>query len=102
MGRQGQSLLCRAQRAGPSRLGRGDDIRYVCTPQPEGRLVDAPLARVTADFEEVLGNAEVDLISICTPTDTHVDLPCPDRATALTSTTTTRLAVNRFMAHSCD
>jgi predicted dehydrogenase len=57
-----------------ARLGRRDDIRYVCTPQPDGRLADAPLAVVTADFEAVLRDDEVDLLSVCTPTDTHFEL----------------------------
>jgi predicted dehydrogenase len=37
-------------------------------------LAEAPLALVTSDFEAVLGDAEVDLLSVCTPTDTHFEL----------------------------
>jgi predicted dehydrogenase len=55
-------------------LGHGNDIRYVCTPHPDRPLADAPLAVVTTDFDSVLGDAEVDLLSVCTPTDSHFEL----------------------------
>src|SRR4051794_35344211 len=64
----------RAHAGAWARLGRGEDIRYVCTPQADGALADAPLALVTADFEAVLRDGGVDLVSICTPTDSHFEL----------------------------
>jgi predicted dehydrogenase len=70
----GAGGMGRAHAGAWARLGRGNDIRYVCTPQADGALADAPLALVTADFEAVLRDGGVDLVSICTPTDSHFEL----------------------------
>jgi predicted dehydrogenase len=38
------------------------------------RLVEAPRARPTTDLDAVLADPGVEILSICTPTDTHLDL----------------------------
>ncbi len=40
----------------------------------EGPLIDPDTTRIYDDPAEILADDEVDLVSICTPTDTHVDL----------------------------
>ncbi len=54
--------------------GRGDDITFVCTPHPGEPLEGAPHARFVTDLEEVLGDPDVGIVSVCTPTPTHADI----------------------------
>ena len=57
-----------------SELGLGRDIRFICTPSPGADFPHAPSARFVTDFDEVLADAEVDIVSVCTPTPSHRDL----------------------------
>ena len=57
-----------------SELGLGRDIRYICTPSPGADFPHAPSARFVTDFDEVLADPEVDIVSVCTPTPSHRDL----------------------------
>lgn len=60
----------------------GDPARLTGEPASGGnlgeagveRLFDPDQVRVTTSVEELLADGEVELVSICTPTDTHVDL----------------------------
>lgn len=54
-------------------LGHGASIRYVCASSPGHRLAHAPLARC-ADLDTILRDAQVDVVSVCTPTDTHFEI----------------------------
>ncbi|WP_157008133.1 Gfo/Idh/MocA family protein [Agromyces laixinhei] len=57
-----------------SQLGLGEAIRFVCTPRPGAAFPHAPSARLVSDFDEVLADPMVDLVSVCTPTPAHADL----------------------------
>jgi predicted dehydrogenase len=57
-----------------SDLGLGDQIRYVCTPHPGAPLPGAPSARFVTELDLVLGDDEVDILSVCTPTPTHPEI----------------------------
>jgi predicted dehydrogenase len=70
----GQGTMGRAHAAAWAELGLGERIRYVCTPQPRPPLIGAPAARFVTSLDEVLGDDEVDILSVCTPTPTHADL----------------------------
>lgn len=54
-------------------LGHEGSIRYVCAPSTRHRLAHAPLARYE-DLDTILRDAQVDVVSVCTPTDTHFDI----------------------------
>jgi predicted dehydrogenase len=70
----GAGVMGRAHARAWAALGLRDEIRYVCTPQPGASLADAPLALGTSDLDAALGDPEVDLVSVCTPTDSHFEL----------------------------
>ncbi|MDQ1513304.1 MAG: myo-inositol 2-dehydrogenase / D-chiro-inositol 1-dehydrogenase, partial [Microbacteriaceae bacterium] len=70
----GAGGMGRAHARAWAQLGHADDIRYVCTARTDTPLADAPLARATTDFEAVLADPDVQLLSICTPTDSHFGL----------------------------
>ena len=53
-------------------LGIACELRAVCTNAPADVAVDGVSAY--ADFERMLNDEGIDIISICTPTDTHVEL----------------------------
>lgn len=55
-------------------LGLGDDIRYICTPDPGAPFERAPSARFVTDLDEVLSDPDVDIVSVCTPTPSHADI----------------------------
>ncbi|MDQ1609908.1 MAG: scyllo-inositol 2-dehydrogenase [Microbacteriaceae bacterium] len=56
-----------------SNLGYADGIRYVVGRSLRAPFEHAPSARFVTDFEDVLLDREVDVVSICTPTPTHAD-----------------------------
>lgn len=70
----GAGNMGRAHAEAWSRLGLGDRIRYVCARRPGASLPYAPLARVVTELDDVLGDPEVDIVSICTPTPSHAEL----------------------------
>lgn len=70
----GAGNMGRAHAEAWSRLGLGERIRYVCTRRPGASIPFAPSARVVTEFDEVLADPEVDLVSICTPTPSHAEL----------------------------
>lgn len=70
----GRGGMARAHARAWRELGRGDDIRYVSTPRPGPPLEDAPAARFEPDFDRVLRDPFIDIVSICTPTPTHANL----------------------------
>lgn len=55
-------------------LGRAEQIKYVVTRTAGGVAEAAPAASVIDDFDVVLNDSEIDVVSICTPTGTHRDL----------------------------
>ncbi|MGV8852580.1 MAG: Gfo/Idh/MocA family protein [Rhodoglobus sp.] len=55
-------------------LGRAEQIRYVVARSAGGEAEAAPAASVISDFEVVLNDPEIDVVSICTPTGTHREL----------------------------
>ncbi|QYH35078.1 Gfo/Idh/MocA family protein [Salinibacterium sp. M195] len=55
-------------------LGRAEQIKYVVARTAGGVAEAAPGASVISDFEVVLNDPEVDVVSICTPTGTHREL----------------------------
>lgn len=52
----------------------GQEVAYVCTPTAEGPLEGAEGARVVHELGVVLADPAVDILSVCTPTDTHVEI----------------------------
>lgn len=57
-----------------AKLGHGENIKYIFTPRPGEGLEHAPNATFVTDFDTVLNDPEVDMISVCSPTDSHRDL----------------------------
>lgn len=70
----GQGNMGRTHAKAWSELGLGEQIRYVCTPRPGASLPHAPDARFVTDLDAVLGDEEVDILSVCTPTASHADV----------------------------
>ncbi len=70
----GAGKMGRAHAAAWSRLGLGERIRYICTRSPGTAPPLAPSARVVTEFDDVLADPEVNLVSICTPTPSHAEL----------------------------
>ncbi|GAA2041985.1 Gfo/Idh/MocA family oxidoreductase [Agromyces tropicus] len=54
--------------------GLGDRIRYVCSRRPVEAFPHAAAARSVVDLDDVLGDPDVDLLSVCTPTPTHAEI----------------------------
>lgn len=52
----------------------GEEVAYVCTPRVEEPLPGAEGARIVHELDAVLEDEAVDIISVCTPTDTHRDI----------------------------
>lgn len=55
-------------------LGRGDEIGYIVATTDAPGLADAPRATVITDPRRALADPEVDVVSVCTPTATHLEL----------------------------
>ena len=55
-------------------LGAADRIAYLCSARSPRAMPEAPAARLTTSVDEVLLDASVGIVVICTPTDTHRDL----------------------------
>lgn len=55
-----------------SELGLGASIKYICGRRPQ-MISDAPRARLVSEFQTVLDDGEVDMVSVCTPTPSHAD-----------------------------
>lgn len=55
-------------------LGAADRITHLCSARSPRPMPEAPNARLTTSVDEVLRDASVDVVVICTPTDTHRDL----------------------------
>lgn len=70
----GQGYMGRTHAAAWKSAGRGDDIKYVCTPRPRGPMESAPHARLVTDLRDVLDDPEVGIVSVCTPTPTHREI----------------------------
>jgi len=54
--------------------GLGEDVAYVCAPRAEEPLPGAEGARIVHDLDTVLEDPAVDIVSVCTPTDSHTDI----------------------------
>jgi len=67
----GQGYMARTHAESWSKLGYGENIKYIYTPRPGSALEHAPAAVFVTDFDIVLNDPEVDMISVCSPTDTH-------------------------------
>jgi predicted dehydrogenase len=70
----GAGTMGAAHAAAWRELGLGERIRYVCTPHPRPPLPGAPSARFVSELDDVLGDGDVDVLSICTPTPSHADI----------------------------
>lgn len=70
----GQGYMGQTHAAAWTSVGRGHDIKYVCTPRPGAPLEGAPHARFVTDLQTVLDDPEVGIISVCTPTPTHREI----------------------------
>jgi len=55
-------------------LGRAEQIKYVVARTAGGATDAAPAASVVSDFDVVLNDSTIDVVSICTPTGTHREL----------------------------
>ena len=70
----GAGSMGRAHARAWAAIGHGGDIRYVVAPAPARTLPGAEGARSIPDIAVVLRDAEVDVVSVCTPTDSHADI----------------------------
>ena len=70
----GSGYMARTHAAAWSALGYASGIKYVCSPHPRAAFDEAPGARIVSDLSTVLGDPTVDLVSVCTPTDTHREI----------------------------
>jgi len=70
----GQGFMARTHADSWAKLGYADSIKYVCTPRPGEPLEGAPVATFVTDFDLVLDDPEIDVISVCSPTDSHRNL----------------------------
>lgn len=70
----GQGYMGQTHAAAWKSTGRGDDIKYVCTPRPKGPMESAPQAQFVTDLDDVLNDSEVGIVSVCTPTTTHMEI----------------------------
>lgn len=52
----------------------GEEVAYVCTPRVEEALPGAESARIVHELDAVLDDQSIDILSVCTPTDTHRDI----------------------------
>ena len=69
MGRMGE-----AHARAWSALGPEVEVAAAVGPGQPRLLASAPGARTTNDLNDVLSDASIGIVSICTPTDTHLDL----------------------------
>ena len=70
----GGGYMGRTHAAAWAEVGEGRGIRYVCSRHPVDGFADAPNARSVTDLGVVLADPEVDIVSVCTPTDTHREI----------------------------
>jgi predicted dehydrogenase len=70
----GAGRMARAHAGAWVRAGLGDAIAYVVSPQTRPALEEAPHARWATRLEDVLADAEVDLLAVCTPTPSHAEI----------------------------
>lgn len=56
-----------------ARLGLGGEVRYVVATTSDGGLEDAPGAEVVTDVRRALDDPAVEVVSVCTPTTTHLE-----------------------------
>lgn len=70
----GQGAMGRAHARAWSEIGLGEDIAYVCGRSAPVPLDGAPRARFVTDLGVVLGDPDVDVVSVCTPTPTHAEI----------------------------
>ncbi len=70
----GQGNMGRTHAQSWTQIGREDDIRYILTRRERLWLEPAPRAQAVGSLDEILDDPEVDIVSICTPTPSHVDL----------------------------
>jgi len=70
----GTGAMGRAHARAFAGAGVAHRIAYLCSARNPAPLTDAPDARLTTSFEEVLADRAVGVVSICTPTDSHRDL----------------------------
>ena len=70
----GAGRMAQAHAHAWSRAGLGEAISYVVSPRTRPQLDAAPHARWVTRLEDVLADAEVDLLSVCTPTPSHAEI----------------------------
>ncbi|MET1052239.1 MAG: Gfo/Idh/MocA family oxidoreductase [Mycetocola sp.] len=70
----GSGYMAKTHAAAYSALGYASGIRYICSPRPTTAIAEAPDARLVSDLATVLGDRSVDIVSVCTPTDTHREI----------------------------
>ncbi|MDJ0334172.1 Gfo/Idh/MocA family oxidoreductase [Salinibacterium sp. G-O1] len=70
----GQGYMARTHAASWAKLGFAENIKYIQTPRPGEPLEHAPSATFVTDLDAVLADPEVDVISICSPTDSHPEI----------------------------
>jgi predicted dehydrogenase len=68
----GAGYMARTHAAAFAELGL--DVGYVCSRHPGAPFAEAPNARTVTDLHDLLADPEVDVVSVCTPTDTHRDI----------------------------
>ncbi|HEV7742287.1 MAG TPA: Gfo/Idh/MocA family oxidoreductase [Pseudolysinimonas sp.] len=70
----GQGYMGRTHAEAWSRLGHGDDIRYITAPGDREWSDVAARAAFTTHLDEVLFDPAVDRLSVCTPTPSHASI----------------------------
>ena len=70
----GRGAMAHAHARAWSELGLGDSIRYVSALTDGPPLPHAPRARFEPDLGVILADPQVHIVSVCTPTPTHVDI----------------------------
>ena len=70
----GQGYMGRTHAVAWSDLGLGASIKYVVGRRVRASAMPAPHATFTTNFEDVLHDHSVDIVSVCTPTGSHADL----------------------------
>lgn len=70
----GQGAMGRVHATAWSEIGLGEDIAYVCSRSTPVPLEGAPRARFVTDLDVVLGDPDVGIVSVCTPTPTHAEI----------------------------
>lgn len=70
----GQGAMGRAHANAWSEIGLSESISYVCGRGAAVPLDGAARARFVTDLDIVLGDPDVDIVSVCTPTPSHAEI----------------------------